>query len=137
MLPYRDSKITKLALVAFFIVLIGYGYFEARGFLYGPRIIVPSQITEVRERLVLVKGQTERIAELRMNDRPIAVTEDGHFEEPYLLAPGLNRIILDARDKYGRTRQEIIQIVYVQDEDAFVDPGPSSTSTRILTPVQE
>ena len=46
-----------------------------------------------------------------MNGRPISVTEDGAFDEPYLLSPGLNRIMLDATDRYGRKTQKIVQVV--------------------------
>ena len=134
MLPYRDSRLTRYALIIFFILLIGYGYFEARGLLSGPRIAVPSGTTEVQDRFVLIKGRAERIAELRMNGKPIAVTEEGMFEEPYLLAPGLNRIVLDAIDKYGRTRQEVVQIVFTGELEAQNPPeSPSSNASSTAT----
>lgn len=112
MLPYRDSRITKIALIVFFLLIIGYAYFEARGVLYGPRISVPTEVIQSSDPFVAIQGKAERIAELSMNGRPISVTEDGAFNEPYLLAPGLNRIMLDATDRYGRTSQEVVQIVY-------------------------
>ncbi len=112
MLPYRDSKITKIALGVFFLAVIGYAYFEARGILYGPRIQVPKERVEVSEQFIIIRGKADRISELRMNGKAIDVTSDGAFAEPYLLVPGLNRIMLDAEDKYGRQQQESIEIVY-------------------------
>ena len=120
MLPYRDSKLTKIALGIFFVIILGYAYFEARGLLFGPSITVPSTIQEVHDPFIVIKGRADRISELRMNGKTVAVTENGGFEEPYLLAPGLNRIILDATDKYGRERQEVIQILSI--------PSPPQTS---------
>lgn len=125
MLPYRDSRITKIALLIFFLAVLGYAYFEARGFLSGPAIRVPDGVVESSERFITVKGTAERIAELKMNGKAIAVTEEGAFEEPYLLMPGLNRIILDARDKYGRSEQQVVQIMYT---GAIEAGGRASTS---------
>ncbi len=112
MLPYRDSRLTYIALGIFFLIVIGYAYFEARGVLFGPSISTALQETEVHEPFIMIKGQADRIASLLMNGKAISVTETGTFEEPYLLAPGYNRVVLDARDKYGRSRSKVIEIVY-------------------------
>ncbi len=115
MLPYRDSRITKIALVIFFVLVLGYAYFEARGALFGPSITVTSNVTEVHDPFITIQGQADRIASLSMNGKPIAVTENGAFAEPYLLAEGYNRIVLDARDKYGRSSRQVIEVVYTPD----------------------
>lgn len=129
MLPYRDGRLTRIALILFFVLIVGYAYFEARGVLYGPSIQVTSGVTEVSDPFVAIQGKAERIADLSMNGRPISVTEDGAFNEPYLLSPGLNRIMLDATDRYGRQTQQIVQIVYTPDPNAPKAPGRPATST--------
>ncbi len=112
MLPYRDSKITRIVLIIFFMLVLGYAYFEAQGILFGPSISIPAKITKVQDPFITIKGQADRISSITMNGKEIQVTESGAFEEPYLLAEGLNRIVLDAKDKYGRRTQKIIEIVY-------------------------
>ncbi len=129
MLPYRDSKLTKIILVVFFLLVIGYAYFEAQGFLFGPEIAVGSGVTEVHDPLVTIQGQASRISSLSMNGKQIAVTENGSFSEPYLLAAGSNRIVLDATDKYGRSRRQVIQIVYTP-----LAASSSPTETATTTP---
>ena len=124
MLPYRDSKITKAALLVFFLLVLAYGYFEAQGFLFGPAISVTSGVTEVHQPYISIKGQAQRISSLSMNGKPITVTEDGSFDEPYLLAVGDNRIVLDATDKYGRSRRQVIEVVYT--------PEAASTTAQII-----
>lgn len=118
MLPYRDSRLTYIALGVFFLIVLGYAYYEARGLLFGPSITVSSKITEVHEPFVTIKGQADRISSLSMNGKSIPVTENGAFEEPYILSPGYNRIVLDASDKYGRTRRQAIEIVYTPSSDS-------------------
>lgn len=111
MLPYSHHW-SKYALGMFFIIVIGYALFEGRGILLGPKIFVSSTAMEMHYPFVRIEGTATHIDELRMNGHPIPVTEDGNFSEPYLLALGDNRIILEAEDKYGNSAREVIEIVY-------------------------
>jgi hypothetical protein len=136
MLPYRDGTITKAALVLFFLLAAGYAYFEAQGLLFGPAIRVTSDITEVHDPFIVIKGHADRIASLSMNGKPISVTESGDFSEPYVLAEGDNRIVLDASDKYGRSRRNVIDIVYTS--LATTSPDTSvATSTASTSPMAQ
>jgi hypothetical protein len=132
MLPYRDSRFTILALAVFFAIAFGYAIFEARGIVLGPTIDVPAGISEVHQAYVLIQGRATRISSLAMNGQQIQVTESGDFAQPYLLAPGYNRILLDAKDSYGRTREKVIEIMYLPNSTSSSTSGqanPSATST--------
>ncbi len=144
MLPYRDSKLTRIVLGAFFLLVILYAYYEARGIVYGPSVEVPQGVQVVTERFIVIEGVAARIAELSMNGRPISVTEAGAFSEPYVLTPGLNRIIFDATDRYGKTTQEVVEIVYqaptASTSPVSIEPTPSSfraSTTRTESPAVE
>jgi uncharacterized protein YfaP (DUF2135 family) len=115
-----------------FLAVAGYAYYETRGLIFGPRIELPTEIVHSADRFFLIKGKAERIASLKMNGAAIAVTEDGSFEEPYILAPGLNRIFFDAEDKYGNTSQEVLQVFYSGRRPEL--PGPSSPPLGTTTP---
>lgn len=116
MLPYRDSRIIRITLVFFFVFLVVYAIYEAQGILLGPVIYVPSTTVTVTDPYTIIKGRAERITELRLNGKPIPVTEDGDFEEPYILAGGSNHLILDARDAHGRTTRKVLDIIYTPPE---------------------
>lgn len=133
MLPYRDSRLTYIALGIFLLIVLGYAYYEARGLLFGPSITVNSKIIEVHDPFVTIKGQADRIASLSMNGKTIPVTENGVFEEPYLLSPGYNRIVLDATDKYGRTRRQAIEIIYTPSAAEALKGKPSTSTTTTPT----
>ena len=113
MLPYRDSRFVRITLFLFFAILIVYALYEVQGILYGPEINVPAEALTVSQPSTVVRGRAARITELRLNGKTIPVTENGEFEEPYLLAEGSNRLILEARDARGRTARKMINIVYV------------------------
>lgn len=134
MLPYRDSRLTKIALGVFFLLVIGYAYFEAQGILFGPSISIPTNSIEVHDPFIIIKGQADRISSLSMNGKEIQVTESGAFEEPYLLAEGLNRIVLDAKDKYGRTSRKVIEVVYTPSALPSTELAATSTASSTPTP---
>jgi len=115
MIPFRANKLTVIAIVVFFIGVLGYAYFEARNVIRGPQIALAAVLEDglvVDKPLILVRGVARNITELRMNSRTIPTTEAGAFEEAHLLAPGYNTIRLEAWDKIGRTTHADIQVVY-------------------------
>src|SRR3989344_4745650 len=112
MLPYRNSRITKYVMVGFFVVVIAYAFFEGRGLLYGPSMEIAGRAMEVSEPTISIEGKAERIATLSMNGKQIPVTEEGAFSELYVLSPGYNRITLSASDRYGKTTERGIEVVY-------------------------
>jgi hypothetical protein len=113
MLPHRNSKLTRAGLIIFFIIIILYGLYEAQGLLFGPKIYVSTETTTVRDPYVKIEGRAERIVALKMNGKEIPVTENGEFSEPFLLASGENRIVLEARDTYGRAASRSVSIMYI------------------------
>jgi len=128
MLPYRDSRIVRITLLVFFAIIILYAYYEAQGLLYGPSIDVPEELTVVSEPFIYIEGTAGRISSLTMNGKPIPVTEAGKFREPYLLAKGYNRIVLEASDKYGRTRERAIEILYAPTSTPSVNSENASST---------
>jgi len=133
MLPYRDSRFVRIILVLFFVLAILYGLYEAQGLLYGPAITLTEETLTSHEAYTSVHGKAERISELRLNGKSISVTESGEFDEPYLLAPGSNRLIFEARDARGRTTRETLDIVYIPSETAPQFPTKPASSTAATT----
>src|SRR4051812_40596901 len=128
MFPHRDSKLTKIGLTIFFIIIVLYGIYEAQGLLFGPKIHVSTEKTVVHDPYVKIEGQAQRISSLSMNGKAIPVTENGQFSEPFLLAKGDNRVALQAKDTYGRTTSSYVDIMYVPDD---FQVAKNSTTTSI------
>jgi hypothetical protein len=112
MLSYRDSRITRVLLVSFFVLLAGYAYYEIHGLVRGPVLQTTQELIETSEPLITIEGSTRRIANLLMNGNPIPVTEEGTFAERYVAAPGYNRLVLTASDRYGNAVERVVEIVY-------------------------
>lgn len=130
---FREHRLAKIGLIIFFLLLIAYAYYEARAVIYGPQIQVPSETIMVREPYTEIRGQASYISELRLNGGMIHVTEDGKFAEELLLAPGENRLVFDAKDKFGRETQEVVIVFYKPTNDPSPPPVPAATSTEDVT----
>lgn len=130
----RDSRFIRLILIIFFVLAAGYAAYEAQGLLYGPRIHLEHEAFASNTSFVAIKGRAERISELRINGKAVSVRENGEFEEPFLLAPGSNRIILEARDARGRTAIETLDIVYRASEDALAPKPEAEEEPHVPSP---
>jgi hypothetical protein len=104
--------------------------------VYGPQITIPRDIVVVTEALTEINGQASYISELTLNGATVHVTEDGFFTEELLLLPGENRLVFDAKDKFGRETQEILTIYYKPINDPspppIKNPAPTSTEEEII-----
>ncbi|MBI4079661.1 hypothetical protein HY414_00325 [Candidatus Kaiserbacteria bacterium] len=127
MLPYHDSRLTRIILIVFFVALAGYAYYEVQGLLSGPVIEVENRVMEVADPFIMIEGKADRIATLSMNGKTIPVTEDGAFSEGYVLSSGYNRIVLEARDRYGNTTEREIEIIYTPSTGSTRSPQATTT----------
>ncbi len=109
----RSGRLSTGAIVLFFVLLVAYGLYEAQAMVLGPRITLPQETLTLQSPYTLVRGTAEHIVEIRLNGVPISVTEDGVFEEPYVLSEGENRLLFEAHDKYGRKTEETVVIMYL------------------------
>lgn len=137
MRPARDSHFIRLFLIFFFVLAIAYAGYEAQGLFFGPEIDLTESAHDSDEAFILITGTAVRISELRLNGTVISVRENGEFNEPYLLAEGANRIILEARDARGRTAQKTLDVIYrAPITTSLPDPifPPTSTSSPSTTP---
>lgn len=132
MLPYSNNRIAAIAILIFFLAVLGYAYFEARNVLYGPKIVVATPADaplSVSESLVHIRGSAKNIAELRMNGNPVTVTEEGAFDEALLLAPGYNKVVLTANDKFGRSTTQTLEILFTGTTTPIRESSTSTTES--------
>ncbi len=124
----RHSHITKYIVALFFICVLAYAYFEAGNFLHGPKInLGGNDVLTTSTELVVLSGTVQNVIELLLDGLPIALDENGAFEERRLLAPGNNVLILEARDAYNRTTKKTLHIMYTPLPPAV---APIATSTQ-------
>ena len=90
--PLRESRIVRLSLLLFFVLLIAYGTYEAGSLLWGPQIRLPGDTVVISESHATIRGATQNVADLTLNGTVVSMTEDGIFEKEVVLMPGSNRL---------------------------------------------
>ena len=113
----RDGtkKIFKISgFLIIILIIIGYSLFESHSLIKGPEITVfePLSGSLSASSSVIVRGQALRIQDITLNGRPILVDTYGNFSETILLAPGYNTSLFSARDKFNRTTEYKLELVY-------------------------
>ncbi len=115
---YDDGKviIKTILTLAFILFIVGYGFFQAKNIVSGPKIALASDYDGVvmtgDNNMLSISGNAQNISSINLNDRPIHVDESGSFTEKLLLFPGYNTIKLFGEDKFGSTVEKKIEVVY-------------------------
>lgn len=97
----RNARIgAALAVIAAIAAFFGYEF----RYLSAPtlKLALPQEDAVVDRNTFDVRGRTDPDADVTLNGRPLFVGPDGAFEERILLARGLNRIDLEAKNRYGK-----------------------------------
>jgi hypothetical protein len=109
---------SKIAIKVFFsifigVIVVGYSLFSARHIIKGPSIIVesPQNGELAKDNFVEIKGKSENINYISLNDRQIFIDDEGNFKEKLILYEGENTLKLFGKDKFGREITKYLQIV--------------------------
>lgn len=106
-----------VGMLAVFGIISGYIVFQIRKFAEPPMLEitnVPSEFTSNKD-VVLLEGRTAEGAILSMNSEPIFVSSTGNFSQDVQLSPGLNQILIQAKNRADNESRLTIKILYQQD----------------------
>ena len=62
--------------------------------------------------IITVKGYTENISYISVNDKQVFVDENGYLNEKLFLSLGYNVIKVSAKDKYQRKIEKKLELIY-------------------------
>lgn len=95
-------------------VVLGYGIFRAKNLVEGPELFVtsPAQGSTVSDPFVEIKGTVKNISFLTLNNDKIFTDESGAWSEKILLSYGYNVVTVEAKDRFGRSAEQTLQLMY-------------------------
>lgn len=111
----NKKQLLKIILaIVIFIIIGGYAYSRTKDFIRGPAITIssPENGSTVDRPLLEIKGQAKNVAHITIDDRDIFTDEEGYFSEKLLLYPGYNIISVKTRDRFERSKEKTLEIVY-------------------------
>ena len=106
-----------VGMLAVFGIISSYIIFQVRKFAEPPMLEitnVPSEFTSNKD-VVLLEGRTTEGAILLMNSEPIFVSSTGSFSQDVQLSPGLNQILIQAKNRADNESRLTIKVLYRQD----------------------
>jgi hypothetical protein len=105
-------QITIITVLA--VIVIIYSFLSFKDYIYGPQIIIyyPENGSTIATSTVIIKGRVLHIQDILLNNRPILIDKQGNFSETLLLFPGYNVSIFSAKDKFDRTTEYKLELVY-------------------------
>lgn len=112
-------------------MVVGYSFFALKDVLRGPRIDIetPESGYSTTTQMIGVSGRVFRGNLFFINNATTTIDLEGNFSEQLLLSSGYNIMTLEARDRYGRTRSETIEMILVSKVAIS-----TSTSTATVVP---
>ncbi|MDO8517675.1 MAG: hypothetical protein Q7S26_00065 [bacterium] len=92
--------------------MAGYGLFESRKLLEGPRITITSPVdgSATSSAVVVVEGEAQNISFLTINDKPAFTDESGHFSETLSPPSGYTVVTVASIDRFGRRASKSVAI---------------------------
>jgi hypothetical protein len=96
------------------VIILGYGIFQAKNIIAGPKIEVSSPVNgaSLGEPLIEIHGTARHISFLTLNGDKIYTDEAGAFREKILLSYGYNIMTLEAKDRFGRKVTKTLELIY-------------------------
>ena len=94
-----------------FLVIGTFSYMKMDFLWKGVQIVATIEHTE-HSPLIQIKGNAKNATYISLNGREIFIGPDGTFIEPVALLPGLSVLTLNAQDKFGKTTEKKMELMY-------------------------
>lgn len=109
-----------LGIILLLIGLLGYAYYQSRGFLTGPLLTIetPENGAISSIPLITIKGTARNVSFLLLNGRQIFTNQAGNFNEQLLLPSGYSIMTLVGTDRFGHRAEKRLELIYRQRESA-------------------
>lgn len=114
---------TRIIIATLILVGIGgYAFYESTDLRRGPVITIDQPVTGAtfNSPVTDIKGRVENMVHISMNDRAISVDEAGNFQEKYVLSNGNNVVKVSAKDRFGRKKDVLVEIIYNEPSESLV-----------------
>jgi len=89
---------------------IAYGAYVALPYVLGPTVAIHAP-RPTEHGTVLISGDTKRVSKVAINELEVPITEHGGFEVERAYPPGYTVVIVEARDRFGRSRTETLTFI--------------------------
>ncbi|MFA5838784.1 MAG: hypothetical protein WC849_02505 [Candidatus Paceibacterota bacterium] len=99
--------------ILFAIFIVVYIFFRSLDFIQGPSLYLnePKDGAVYKTSLIDVSGVVKNVSNIDLNGKQISINKNGFFNEKYILANGLNKILFTITDRFDRKTEKIVNII--------------------------
>lgn len=103
----QPSHLIGLTVVLIVLCFFAYLWVEFRQFAGAPELVLSSPVEgqTVEIPVVIVEGQTDPDAKVKINEQDVGVDQDGKFREEIKLSGSTNEIIITSTSSFGQAEQ--------------------------------
>lgn len=143
---FSRKLIIRILTILGILIVVGYSFFALKDVLRGPRIDIetPQSGYSTTTPMIGVSGRVFRGNLFFIDNATTTIDLEGNFSEQLLLSSGYNIMTLEARDRYGRTSTETIEMVLVTKTatststgNKVTDASATGTATSTATSTEE
>ncbi|MFA7314414.1 MAG: helix-turn-helix domain-containing protein [Candidatus Magasanikbacteria bacterium] len=115
---YHFSNIPNILRFSFFgifvFLLLLFLGFHVKNVLTPPILLVisPENGFISNSNFVDVNGKTDPEIQITINDELVKNDENGNFSQSINLLPGINTFVIEAKNKHGKTTEEVRNVIY-------------------------
>ncbi len=105
--------IRRLIFLLFVLAIGGYFFYEARGILLAPRLLVlePRSGATFNTTRIHILGRADPRAVVWVDGRSFTADDAGYFEGMITLDPGYSEIGVLVRDRFNRETRKVVKVV--------------------------
>ena len=107
-------RLIRLSVIIFVaVIIILYALSRSLNYIHGPQIEIfqPINGSAIASSTVTIIGRADRVNSLSLNGKTVFIDESGNFQETILVLPGVNMITLSAKDQFGRSVNNQLELV--------------------------
>jgi len=108
--PFLNSKV--LLIVSVLLVVLGYIAFQYSSFFFGPKLTLaePKNQAVYEKNIVQVSGTSDPYATVMVDGEQVFVDIDGTFKKTLYVFSGKKKLIILARNRFGKESREEVNI---------------------------
>jgi cytoskeletal protein RodZ len=101
-----------LAFTALALLIGIYVFFQYSSFFFPPQLSItaPKEGQEITGNIVEISGKTDPYATISINKTEVYVALDGTFKKSEYMFSGDNKIIIVAKNRYGKETQKVLNV---------------------------
>jgi hypothetical protein len=112
-LAVTPERIAVFATSLFLLITIFYLAIRVTPFFFTPEILIENPPAVSKDATIAIKGRVISASRLTVNGVVVYIEENGFFRADVELRTGVNQIVLEAKNRFGRGVQVVRRVVKI------------------------